>query len=99
MENEFISNSEEIRHYAKRFTSGDWTFCGPRSEEKWCGACACTPEGKWNSVAIKFYNDLTKREIPICTGVIALIRGALKRKKNKETVHLKAETSNIELLF
>ena len=36
-EGECISNSEEIRDYAKRFSQGHWTFLGSGNEEIWYG--------------------------------------------------------------
>ena len=52
-EEKCISNSEEVKHYAKRFSQGHWTLFGPGDETTWYGYCNYKPEGKWNSVASK----------------------------------------------
>ena len=41
-----ISNSEQVKNYAKRFSRGHWSFLGPGDEEKWFGTHTYKPEGK-----------------------------------------------------
>ena len=46
-----ISNSKEVRDYAKRFQRGHWSFLGPGNEEKWYETCCRKPEGKCDTEA------------------------------------------------
>ena len=46
-----ISNSEQVKNCAKRFSRGHWTFPGPGDEKKWDGTLSFTPEGKWDPIA------------------------------------------------
>ena len=48
---ECISNSEQVRDYAKKFQQGHWSFLGPGNEEKWYGTYAYKQEGKWDQQA------------------------------------------------
>ena len=46
-----ISNLENVKDHAKRFSQGHWTLLGLGDEKKWHGTLPDTPEGKWNSTA------------------------------------------------
>ena len=89
-----FQNCEEIKDYAKRFTRGQWTFCGPGSEERWCGTCACTPEGKWNSVTALMLQRFEEIRRPINTGVSALSCGVRKRKEKQR--HRSSHSGNFQ---
>ena len=43
-----ISNSEQVKMCAERFSRGYWTFLGAGDEKKWYGSLSDTPEGKWS---------------------------------------------------
>ena len=58
-----------------------------------------SPNGQWNSVAAQMLQRFLETGHPTCTGTSALSRGFLKGKKNKDTSHITAESSNAELLF
>ena len=45
--NECLSNSEEVKIFAKRFPLGHWSFFGPGEEGNWYGTHNCKPEGQW----------------------------------------------------
>ena len=96
-EGECVSHSEEMRNFAKRFSRGRWTFFGLGSEEKWCGSYLSKPEGKWNSVAAQMPQRFVEMGHPIFTVTRSLNRGVLRRKKNKNTIHFNAESSDVEL--
>ena len=61
-----ISNSEQVKNYAKRFSRGHWTFLlGPGDEKQWYGTISYTPQGKWDSIApeIHFNADASNTEL------------------------------------
>ena len=43
-----ISNSEQVKNYAKRFSQGHWTFLGPGDEMNLYGTHSYTLAGKWD---------------------------------------------------
>ena len=42
----YVSNAEKVKNYAMRFPQGDWTFLGPRSEEKRYGSSSHAQKGQ-----------------------------------------------------
>ena len=94
-----ISNSEEVKNYAKRFSRGHWTFIGPADEENWYGTLKCTLEGKWDSTATQMVERFRESSHPIFKSTSALRRRILKRKNNRDTIHFNADASNTDLLF
>ena len=96
---QFISNSEQVKNYAKRFPRRHLKFLGPGDEKKWYGTLSCTTEGKWNSTAAQMVERFKETRHPIFKSISALSRGILKRKKNRNTIHFNADASNTEFLF
>ena len=94
-----ISNSKEVRDYAKRFPGGHWSFLGPGDEEKWYGTHICKPEGKWNSIAKEVVEHFKETGHPVVRAISALNRGIVKRKGGRCTNHFNADFSNTVLLF
>ena len=70
-----ISNSEQVKNYAKRFTRGHWTIPGPGDEKKWYGTLSYTPEGKWDSVATESVGRFKETGHPVLKNISALSRG------------------------
>ena len=64
-----------------------------------CGKAKYFPEGKWNSVASQMVLRVKETCHPVFPSASALSRGILRTLKGTETVHFKADASNIELLF
>ena len=85
-----ISNSEQVKNCAKRFSRGHWTFLGPGGEKKWYGT---------DSTATQMVERFKETVHPVFKGISALSRGILKRKNNRDTIHFIADASNTELLF
>ena len=56
-------------------------------------------KGKWNSVAAQMLQRFVEIGHPIFTGTGSLNSGDFRRKKNKNTIHFNAESSDVELLF
>ena len=56
-----ISNAEEVRHYAMRFSQGHWTFVGTGSEER-SGMAILLTLKRSNGIAqpITWYSDSKK---------------------------------------
>ena len=96
-EEECISNSEQIRDYAKRFSKEHWTFLGLGDETtlRWESNLTARREVELrsNTDATTISGDMN------FTSGSALSRGILQKMKNKEIIHFTAETSHTELLF
>ena len=88
----FISNSELVKSYAKRFSRGHWTFLGPGDEKKWYGSVIRLKENEILPPH-RWWNDSKKQVIQYSRASI------LKRKSNWDTVHFSADASNTELFF
>ena len=94
-----FSNSEHVKNYAKKFTQGDWTFLWPGSEKKWYGKPNYLPEGKCQDTANMMVKQFEESRHPVFKGVFPLTRGILRKKYNKESIHLNADASTAELLY
>ena len=62
-----VSNAENVKECAKRFSQGHWTFLGPGDEKKWYGIPHYTPEGQSDFTA----NQMVERfkEVIQCSRV------------------------------
>ena len=93
-----ISNSEQVKNCAKRFSRGHWTFPGPGDERKRYGTLSYTPEGKWDSIATELVGHLKETVHPVFKSISALSCGILKRKGGRDTIHINADSSNRTLV-
>ena len=50
-EEECMLNAKLVSLYAKRFGKGQWSFIGPRSENKWYSTSEDSPQGIWDKIA------------------------------------------------
>ena len=89
-----ISNSEEVKEYARH-----WTFLGLGDEKKWYGTLPCTLEGKCDSTVTQMVERFKDTGHPVFKSSSALSRGLLKKKNGRGTIHFSADASNTELLF
>ena len=94
-----ISNSGRFKNCGKQFSKGHRTFLSPGDEKKRYGTLSYTLEGKWDSIATQMMERFKESRHPVVKSISALSRGILKRKKNRDTVHINADASNTELLF
>ena len=94
-----ISNSDQVKSYAKKFSQGHWTFLGPGSEKKWNGNQSYRSEGKWQATPDQMVERFGGSGQPVFKSVSPLARGILRRKNNKETTHFIADAANTELLY
>ena len=94
-----VSNSDQVKNHAKRFSRGHWTFLGPGDEKKWYGTLSCTPERKCDSTATRMVERLKETSHSAVKSISALSRRIMKRKNNRDTIHFNADASNTELLF
>ena len=81
---ECISNSEQVRDYAKKFQRGHWSFLGPGNEEKWYGTYTHKPEGIWDRQANQMIEQFQRSGHPVFRGASALDRGTLERKQSRK---------------
>ena len=86
-----ISNSEQVKTYAKRFRQGHWTFLGLGDEKKWHGTHSQTPEGKADSTATQMVKRFEESGHPVFKSLSDLSRGILKRKNDRDTIHFNAD--------
>ena len=95
----YISNSEKVKEYAKRFSQEHWTFLGPGDEKKWYGTPPYTPEGNWDSTATQMVERFKDTGHPVFKSISALSRGILKKGEWQGPHTLQNDASNTELLF
>ena len=94
-----ISNSDHVKNCGKQFSQGHRTFLSTGDEKKWYGNLSYTHVGTWDSIATQMMERFKESRHPVVKSISALSRGILKRKKNRDTVHINADASNTELLF
>ena len=58
-----------------------------------------TPEGKWDSTVAQMVERFKDTGHPEFKSISALSRGILKKKNNRDTIHINADASKTELLF
>ena len=67
-EQECELSAQLVSMYARRFSSGRWSFFGPGSEKKWYSTFDSKPQGEWDRVAelmlIKFEKADTQFSVP-----------------------------------
>ena len=80
-----ISNAEEVRNYAMKFFPGHWTFLGPGSEEKGCGDFH-DRKGQWNRTANKMVQRFKETDHPVFKSTSAVSRGILKQRRGQFTL-------------
>ena len=85
-----ISDSEQVKKYAKRFSRGHWNVQGPGDEEKWYGTLSFSPEGKRDFTATQMVKRFEESGHRLFKSIRALSRGILKRKNNRDTIHFNA---------
>ena len=76
-----VSNAEEVKNYAMRFSIEHWTFLGPGSEEKWHGSSNHAQKGQWNCTADNMVQRFKETGHPVLKSISALSRGILKAKE------------------
>ena len=54
------SNAREGANCALRFPSGDWSFLGPGSKNKWYGTHSDMPDGVWDETAEKMMSEFSE---------------------------------------
>ena len=64
-----ISNSEQVKNYAKKFTQGHWTFLGLGGEKKWYGKSNYLLEGKWQYTVNMMEEQFEESGHPLFKGV------------------------------
>ena len=63
-----ISNSEQVKIYAKKFTQGHRTFLGPGSEKNWCGKSNYFSGGNWQDRANMMVEQFEESGHPVSAG-------------------------------
>ena len=86
--------------YAKRFSSGRWSFLGPASEKKWYSTHGTRPQGEWDRVAELMMLKFGESGHPVFRATSPLSRGTLKSKGcGKLSIHFCADGDTIETVF
>ena len=93
-----ISNPEQGKNYAKKFTQGHWTFLGLVSEKKWYGESNHLLKENGQDTANMMVEQFEETGHPVFKGVSPLARGILRKKNNKETIHFNGASMNAEPL-
>ena len=94
------NNEKTVKHYARRFSLGHWSFVGPGSENKWYGSCSDKPDGSWDRTAEKMLLNFTGSRHLVFRCASELKRGDLRSKGGgKTSIHFNGSTDNMEVLL
>ena len=86
--------------YAKRFSSGKWSFLGPGSEKKWYSTYDSKPQGEWDRVAEQMMMEFSESGHPVFRATSPLSRGTLKSRGGGQlSIHYCADSGTIETVF
>ena len=94
----FISNSEQVKKYAKRYSRGHWSFLKER-KRSFTEFSATHLKDTCDSSATQMVERFNETGHPVFKSISALSRGIQKRKNGRDTIHFIADSSNTELLF
>ena len=92
-----ISNSDQVKNYAKKFMQGHWTFLGLGSEKKWCGKSNYFSEGNWQDTANMMVEQFEESGHPVFKGVSLSWNLEEEEQQGDHTLQY-ADASNTELL-
>ena len=99
-EQECESDANRVSVYARRFSSGRWSFFGLGSEKKWYSTHEYKPQGQWDRVAEQMMMKLAESRHPIFRSTSPLSRGVLKSKGGgKRSIHFCADGDTVETVF
>ena len=87
-------NSQELR---EEILAGALAFLGLVSEKQWYENQSYPREGKWQATVGQMVDRFEESGHPVFKSVSPLARGILRRKNNKETIHVNADASNTAL--
>ena len=99
-EQECELNANLVSIFARRFSSGRWSFLGPGSEKQCYSTYIDGPQGEWDrevteSMMIRFKES----GHPVFSATSPLSRGTLKNKGGKLSIHFCADGGTIETVF
>ena len=98
-EDSCVVTSRKIKEYASKSNDGHWAFLAPGEESKWYHGYAAEYGGKWDLRASQMVENFENSGHPVFQVVSPLFRGILKKKNNRDTIHLNGEYCNIDLLY
>ena len=94
------SCAQLVSIYAKRFSSGRWSFLGHGSEKKWYSTLECKPQGEGDRIAELMMLKFGEGKHPVFRSTSPLSRGVLKSKGGgKLSIHFCADGDTIETVF
>ena len=86
--------------YARKFSTGQWSFIGPGSEKKWYSMKEDSPQGIWDNIVEKMLLEFAESGCPIFRATTPLSRGQLRSKGHgKLSLNFGAAQETIETLF
>ena len=99
-EQECELNANFVSIYARRFSTGRWSFLGPGSEKKWYSTHVRKPQGEWDRVAELMVVKFGESGHPVFRATSPLSRGTLtSRGGGKLSIHFCAGGRTIEIVF
>ena len=100
MKKECLAHAEVVSLYARKFSTGQWSFIGPGSEKKWYSMKEDSPQGIWDSIVEKMLLEFAESGCPIFRATTPLSRGQLRSKGHgKLSIHFGAAQETIETIF
>ena len=94
------SCAQLVSIYAKRFSSGRWSFLGHGSEKKWYSTLECKPQGEGDRIAELMMLKFGEGKHPVFRSTSPLSRGVLKSKGGGNlSIHFCADEGKIETVF
>ena len=99
-EQECELSAKLVSIYARRFSSGRWSFLGPGSEKKWYSTCDSRPQREWDRVAELTMVTIGESGHQVFRATSPLSRRTLKnRGGGKLSIHFSADEGSIETVF
>ena len=99
-EQECLAHARVVSLYARKFGTGQWSFIGPGSENKWYSMKEDSPQGIWDNIEEMMLLEFAESGCPIFRATTPLSRGKLKSKGHgKLSIHFGATQETIETMF
>ena len=87
-EQECLAHARVVSLYARKFGTGQWSFTGPGSENKWYSIKEDSPQGIWDNIAENKLVEFAESGCPIFRATTPLSRGQLRSKGHgKLSIH------------
>ena len=89
-------NANLVSFFARRFSSGRWSFLGPGSEKKWYSSHDSKPQREWDRVAELMMIKFSESRHQVFRATSPLSRGIKSKGGGQLSIHFCADGETIE---